>query len=162
MGLVDIQNGAIFLPSKRLASFAYDTVCFVPHGSDEHVFVGLSQTEAKLFSSSPLQPCIAERVTSFTITPSYIVYITASNEAHFVRSSLLSATGSELKSHTSSLPGEDPTATRRVERGSRIVVSVSSLMNLVLQMPRGNLETIYPRAFAVDVIQADIARYESA
>ncbi len=40
------------------------------------------------------------------------------------------------------------------------MAAVSSLMNLVLQMPRGNLETIYPRAFAMDVIHADIARYE--
>ncbi len=35
---------------------------------------------------------------------------------------------------------------RRVERGSRIVCVVPDETKLVLQMPRGNLETIHPRA----------------
>lgn len=45
---------------------------------------------------------------------------------------------------------------RRVERGSRIVVAVPSSMSLVLQMPRGNLETIDPRAMVMRVVRDDV------
>jgi elongator complex protein 1 len=36
-----------------------------------------------------------------------------------------------------------------VERGSRLVTAMPTSASLVLQMPRGNLETIYPRAMIV-------------
>jgi elongator complex protein 1 len=38
---------------------------------------------------------------------------------------------------------------RSIERGARLVTAVPANMSLVLQMPRGNLETIYPRAMVV-------------
>lgn len=47
---------------------------------------------------------------------------------------------------------------RRVERGSRIVTAVPSSMSLVLQMPRGNLETINPRPMVLVVVKQDIKR----
>jgi elongator complex protein 1 len=48
---------------------------------------------------------------------------------------------------------------RRVERGSRIVTVVPSSMALVLQMPRGNLETIYPRPLVMSVVRGDLDAY---
>lgn len=45
---------------------------------------------------------------------------------------------------------------RKVERGSRIVVAVPSSMSLVLQMPRGNLETINPRPLVMEVVKHDL------
>lgn len=51
------------------------------------------------------------------------------------------------------------TEKRRVERGSRIVVAVPSTMSLVLQMPRGNLETINPRAMVMRVVRDDVDAY---
>ncbi|KAF8885990.1 IKI3 family-domain-containing protein [Infundibulicybe gibba] len=45
---------------------------------------------------------------------------------------------------------------RRVERGSRIVVAVPSTMSLILQMPRGNLETINPRPLVLEVVRQDL------
>lgn len=47
---------------------------------------------------------------------------------------------------------------RRVERGSQIVTVVPSAMTLVLQMPRGNLETVNPRPLVLEVVQRDIIR----
>jgi elongator complex protein 1 len=38
---------------------------------------------------------------------------------------------------------------RSVERGSRLVTAMPTTLGLVLQMPRGNLETIYPRAMVL-------------
>ena len=45
---------------------------------------------------------------------------------------------------------------RKVERGSRIVIAVPSSMSLVLQMPRGNLETINPRPLVMEVVKHDL------
>ncbi|KAH6913768.1 pol II transcription elongation factor [Coprinopsis sp. MPI-PUGE-AT-0042] len=45
---------------------------------------------------------------------------------------------------------------RKLERGSRIVVAVPSNMALVLQMPRGNLETINPRPLVMQVVKQDL------
>ncbi|GAB1600612.1 putative elongator complex protein 1 [Argonauta hians] len=45
---------------------------------------------------------------------------------------------------------------RRVERGSCIVTVVHKGTKLVLQMPRGNLETIHPRALLLSSIQQDL------
>ncbi|KAE9404784.1 IKI3-domain-containing protein [Gymnopus androsaceus JB14] len=45
---------------------------------------------------------------------------------------------------------------RRVERGSKIVVCIPSAMSLVLQMPRGNLETINPRPLVLEVVRQDL------
>jgi len=47
---------------------------------------------------------------------------------------------------------------RKVERGSRIVVAVPSSMSLVLQLPRGNLETINPRPLVLEVVKQDLDR----
>jgi len=38
---------------------------------------------------------------------------------------------------------------RQIERGARIVCVVPADIKLVLQMPRGNLEVIYPRSLVL-------------
>lgn len=50
------------------------------------------------------------------------------------------------------VPGDDPEIDERcrnVERGSRLVTAMPTTMGIVLQMPRGNLETIFPRAMVL-------------
>jgi elongator complex protein 1 len=50
------------------------------------------------------------------------------------------------------VPPDDPEKDERcrsIERGARLVTAMPTNMSLVLQMPRGNLETIYPRAMVV-------------
>ena len=44
---------------------------------------------------------------------------------------------------------------RAIERGGRLVTVMPSIFALVLQMPRGNTETIYPRA----LVLAGIRKY---
>ena len=53
---------------------------------------------------------------------------------------------------------------RRVERGSRIVTAIAADTRLVLQMPRGNLETIHPRALVIAAIKKwlDALQYGAA
>jgi elongator complex protein 1 len=48
---------------------------------------------------------------------------------------------------------------RRVERGSQIVISVADDTKLILQMPRGNLETIHPRALVLTAVRKHLDRY---
>jgi elongator complex protein 1 len=110
--------------------------------------VGMTSGGKLVISSSQEAPQtpLAENATSFTVTPSYLVYITTAHEARFAPISALQA-GSRPESRSE---------LRRVERGSRIVVAVPSAMSLVLQMPRGNLETIFPRPFVLEVIRSNV------
>ena len=40
-----------------------------------------------------------------------------------------------------------------LERGSKLVVAVSNDTKTILQMPRGNLEVVHPRALALHIIK---------
>ena len=53
---------------------------------------------------------------------------------------------------------------RNIERGAKIVVVVPSDAKVVLQMPRGNLETVFPRALVLGAVRAslDILDYRGA
>jgi elongator complex protein 1 len=63
-------------------------------------------------------------------------------------------------------PGLGPAgeASRRVERGSRLVAAVPGSARTVLQMPRGNLEVVQPRALALAMVAdlLDRASYAEA
>lgn len=65
------------------------------------------------------------------------------------------------------VPADDPEVDERcrsIERGAKLVTAMSTNMSLVLQMPRGNLETIFPRAMVVAGIRQliDEKRYDRA
>ncbi|XP_052279525.1 putative elongator complex protein 1 isoform X1 [Dreissena polymorpha] len=49
---------------------------------------------------------------------------------------------------------------RRVERGSQIVVAVGEDTKLVLQMPRGNLETVHPRALVLTAVRKHLDKLQ--
>lgn len=53
---------------------------------------------------------------------------------------------------------------RSVERGAKLVAVMPSTFALVMQMPRGNLETIYPRALVLAGIRQSIneRKYDEA
>ena len=57
------------------------------------------------------------------------------------------------------VPPDDPSSDERcraIERGARIVIVIPSKSALILQMPRGNLETIFPRALVLAGIRCNI------
>ena len=65
------------------------------------------------------------------------------------------------------VPGDTPETDERcrnIERGGRLVTVMPSTFGVTLQMPRGNLETIYPRALVLAGIRSFIDRknYRSA
>ena len=49
-------------------------------------------------------------------------------------------------------------SSRRIERGSQIVCIVPSTSKLILQMPRGNLESIQPRVLVINELLGLIDR----
>ncbi|KAG5999936.1 hypothetical protein E4U43_001789 [Claviceps pusilla] len=99
-----------------------------------------------LYANSKL---LAKNCTSFVVTPSHLIFTTSN---HFVKYVHLTATVEELQ-----VPEDDPENDERcrsVERGSRLVVAIPTNMSIVLQMPRGNVETIFPRAMVVAGIRS--------
>ncbi|KOS18696.1 Elongator complex protein 1 [Escovopsis weberi] len=87
---------------------------------------------------------LAKNCTSFLVTPSHLIFTTSN---HFVKYVHLAGEVEELE-----VPGDDPEKDERcrsVERGSRLVTAMPTNMSIVLQMPRGNLETIFPRAMVL-------------
>lgn len=103
-------------------------------------------------------------VTSFVIAGSFLIYLTTGHESVYaplgdIAMFLLGdGTGDIQSLATRFMTLSSTWEKRRVERGSRIVTAVPSAMNIVLQMPRGNLETINPRPLALEIIRSDISK----
>lgn len=101
---------------------------------------------------------LASNANSFTVASGFLVYTTT---AHVVQLASLTALVALLKKVVDSEPVKDEDTTwetQRVERDSRIVTAVPSTMSLVLQMPRGDLETINLRPLVMEIIKQDIDR----
>ncbi|KAL2911621.1 putative elongator complex protein 1 [Polyrhizophydium stewartii] len=123
----------------------------------ELVWLGMSERN-KLFAND--QTLLVD-CTSFFVHNEFLVVTTLSHTARFLP---LSVAMHEFHfAENSSATGLDEQI-RRVERGSQIVLAVPSSVTLVLQMPRGNLETVCPRAFVLATVRHAIDRldYKSA
>ncbi|KAF5133760.1 Elongator complex protein 1 [Metarhizium anisopliae] len=106
---------------------------------------GLSRN-GHIYANSRL---LAKNCTSFVLTASHLIFTTSN---HFVKYVHLVSIVEELE-----VPEDDPEKDERcrsVERGSRLVVAIPTNMSIVLQMPRGNVETIFPRAMVVAGIRS--------
>jgi elongator complex protein 1 len=134
---------------------------------DAQLFVGLS-AGGKVYTAIPNAESIllASNVNSFTVASGFVIFTTTSHDVQFApletvvailtscqENGMLSPTGDENK--TVELASQ-AWQKRRVERGSKIVTAVPSTMSLVLQMPRGNLETINPRPMVMEVVKSDL------
>lgn len=97
---------------------------------------------------------LATNANSFYCVSGFVIYVTSVHEAHFIPIRELFSVPSAAYSGERRVESE----VRRVERGSRIVTAVSSNMALILQMPRGNLETVNPRPLVLEVVKKDIDR----
>lgn len=107
---------------------------------------------------------IAKDATSFILVGVFLVWTNTSHEARFLPLTSLQWTASSNDGREPGNTSEAVDLGRRVERGSRIVTAVPSAMSLILQMPRGNLETIYPRPLVLEVVRRNIdaKRYGAA
>lgn len=126
-----------------------------PSGNDTPLFVGLSKTGKLYGANQSASTTLATNANSFCCTSGFVIYATTAHEARFVP---VRALGSVLSPDNPSDRKID-SEVRRVERGSRIVTPVPSNMALVLQMPRGNIETVNPRPLVLEVVKKDVERY---
>jgi elongator complex protein 1 len=119
------------------------------------LFAGLSNSGKLYIASTSVTRLLASNVNSFCIASGFVIFATTAHEAHFAPLITLSSilTKSGEADDNVALPEFEK---RRVERGSRIVTSVPSTMSLILQMPRGNLETINPRPLVMEVVKKDL------
>ncbi|KAL8888320.1 MAG: hypothetical protein Q9215_004232 [Flavoplaca cf. flavocitrina] len=108
----------------------------------------LADNGSLLFKGRPL----AMGCTSYLVTPSHLIYTTSQHMLKFVH----------LAPHLEGLevPPDTPESDERcrsIERGAKLVTAMPSILAVVLQMPRGNLETIYPRALVLAGLRQSIA-----
>ncbi|KAG9098159.1 hypothetical protein FRC06_006747 [Ceratobasidium sp. 370] len=108
-------------------------------------------TNGDVLNSAHIQ--VAHNVNSFAITSAFLIFTTTAHEIKFAPIADLFA--SELGDTERSGWG-----VRRVERGSRIVCVVPANASVVMQLPRGNLETINPRPLVLASVKADVERSE--
>ncbi|CAG8467741.1 8600_t:CDS:10 [Gigaspora rosea] len=118
----------------------------------ETFVIGLSEHN-KLYVNENL---IAADCTSFFIHNDFIIFTTSS---HVVRFLPLHANLLDLKVLDNVIQPYDETI-RRVERGSKIIFAAYYDVFLVLQMPRGNLETIYPRALVLSSVRDFLNKFD--
>ncbi|KAE8271222.1 hypothetical protein A4X09_0g1133 [Tilletia walkeri] len=113
---------------------------------------------------------IARDATSIAVASSFLVWTNTAHQARFLplhslfrnnddgtSNSIREEPFTETLANSTSF-AEIMALGRSVERGSRIVVAVPSSMSLVLQMPRGNLETVCPRPMVLEVVRAALDR----
>ena len=91
--------------------------------------------------------CLSRNCTSYLLADKYLLFTTSQHLLKFV----------DLR--TLEVPGDTPEIDERcriIERGAKLVTVIPSTYAVVLQMPRGNLETIYPRALVLAGIRQHI------
>jgi elongator complex protein 1 len=116
--------------------------------------IGLSRT-GSLYANERL---LCRNCTSFIATASHLIFTTSQHLLKFVH--LTDVDQLEI-------PQDEPEKDERcrsIERGAKLITVMPSNYSVVLQMPRGNLETVYPRALVLAGIRKyiDVEDYKSA
>ncbi|KAJ6135871.1 hypothetical protein N7512_001031 [Penicillium capsulatum] len=121
---------------------------------DERILITMTKAGA-LYANKRV---IAKNCTSFMLTPAHLLFTTSQHLLKFVH--LNRVEDMEVPDDT---PETDERC-RSIERGSKLVSVIPSIFAVVLQAPRGNIETIYPRALVLAGIRTfiDQKKYRSA
>lgn len=90
---------------------------------------------------------LASNISSFSVCNDFLLITTHSHTCRCLELSTLTVKG--LQAALASDGGQNDETLRRVERGSRIVTVVPQDTRVILQMPRGNLETVHHRALVL-------------
>ncbi|KAJ5320331.1 hypothetical protein N7508_000614 [Penicillium antarcticum] len=121
---------------------------------DERILITMSRSGG-LYANKRV---LARNCTSFLVTPSHLLFTTSQHLLKFIH--LNHVEDMEIPEDT---PEIDERC-RSIERGSRLVSVMPSIFAVVLQAPRGNIETIFPRALVLAGIRTfiDQKKYRSA
>ncbi|RUS86297.1 hypothetical protein EGW08_005941 [Elysia chlorotica] len=136
---INSQGKAVSFPSPC-------TQISLTNVGSEEVVVGL--TERFRFFINNIE--VASNCTSFGIHNDFLLLTTLSHTLRCLPTSLKPTDLPKLSAEKTH-PFDE--SCRRVERGSRIVTVVGDGTKVVLQMPRGNLETIHPRALLISSLK---------
>ncbi|QSL64880.1 hypothetical protein MERGE_002184 [Pneumocystis wakefieldiae] len=109
---------------------------------EEKIIFSLADN-GKLFANDHL---ISNNCTSFICCKEYLIFTTTLHLAKFVKLT------SKIEDFI--IPSDDTTNKniRSIEKGAIIISIIPSITALVLQMPRGNIETIYPRVLVLSSV----------
>jgi elongator complex protein 1 len=127
----------------------------------QSVAVGLTKSGV-LYANEQM---LVRNCTSFVITPAHLIFTTTQHLLKFVHLTSLDGTSistfinAALTDIELEIPADEPQKDERcrsIERGAKLVTVMPTTYSVVLQMPRGNLETIYPRALVVAAIRRSI------
>lgn len=168
--LAQDESGRVFcfdgdLAEQTSVHMAVQQPWSVPTGSHRDgtlCVYGLSRN-GHLYANGPRgdSRLLVKNCTSFLVTPDHLILTTTNHLLKFVH---LAGIDGRLwpTVHPSSqtvlikldleVPPDDPENDERcrsIERGAKLVTAMPTNMSLVLQMPRGNLETVFPRAMVV-------------
>jgi elongator complex protein 1 len=151
---VQTQGGALYIqsadkePQENAESFDHPCPVFAPcHMADEEVVVGLTSRGVLYLNSN----VASSNCSSFALHDQFLLFTTFSNQLRVVPLSIPVHEALDLASASPSSKNDD--SYRELERGSKLVCAVPSDIRVVLQMPRGNLEGIYPRAIVLAYIR---------
>uniref|UniRef100_H3D601 Elongator complex protein 1 n=1 Tax=Tetraodon nigroviridis TaxID=99883 RepID=H3D601_TETNG len=105
---------------------------------------------------------LASNVSSFAVCGDFLLVTTHSHSCRCLQLHTLGVQG--LQAALASGGGQNDETLRRVERGSRIVTVVPQDTRVVLQMPRGNLETVHHRSLVLAQLRSwlDSLRFRDA
>ena len=92
---------------------------------------------------------LCTNATSYFLHSHFLLITTSS---HYLHSVTLSTALSQLQAILPTRSCATNDTVRRVERGAELVTAVGHDSKVVLQMPRGNLEVIHPRALILSII----------
>ncbi|XP_055007062.1 elongator complex protein 1 [Boleophthalmus pectinirostris] len=105
---------------------------------------------------------LASNVSSFSVCNDFLLVTTHSHHCRCLQLSSLSV--KDLQVALAVDGGQNDETLRRVERGARIVTVVPQDTRVILQMPRGNLETVHHRALVLAQLRKwlDSLRFKDA
>ncbi|KAJ9121784.1 hypothetical protein QFC22_002406 [Naganishia vaughanmartiniae] len=154
--------GALIISEKldELPSFCFDVQVSRSSQDPTESLVFARDAHSTLYALQPSSDgapyVVARDSTSMTVSSTYLIYTTTTHESKYAPLSVIR----RLINGESVSEKEKTWESRRVERGSQIVTVVPSAMSLVLQMPRGNLESVNPRPLVLEVVKRDVLAEE--
>ncbi|KAI9680544.1 MAG: hypothetical protein M1817_003984 [Caeruleum heppii] len=113
---------------------------------DQSIAFGLS-SNGTLYAN---ERQLLRNCTSFLVTRAHLIFTTSQHLLKFVH-----MTSVDQLDVPSDEPEKDERC-RSIERGARLITVMPTTFSLTLQMPRGNLETIFPRALVLAGIRRSI------
>ncbi|KAI9671737.1 MAG: hypothetical protein M1831_003265 [Alyxoria varia] len=142
------SNNASIASTAPICSFpsAAPYTAVVSYGG-EHIAIGLTST-GSLYANTRV---LLRNCSSFFVTDSHLILTTTNHLLKFVH---LSRAEEDL-----AVPPDQPEADERcrnIERGARLVAVIPTTSSVILQMPRGNTETIHPRALVLASIRRSV------